>query len=176
MWKTPEKTQVCQFDGSERCPDKYPVKCIEAETLLSVEEMLSISTNNRYVQALNESRVPKPAASYVASVTIIGAGMSGASAANALVAKGFTVTMVEARNRIGGRTYTDRTSLSKPVDLGGGWIHEADGNPITDLCKKYNINTTPTDYDNNVLYWTDGTVVSQSDSDTADTMWDNIMD
>ena len=65
--------------------------------------------------------------------------MSGASAANALVAKGFTVTMVEARDRIGGRTYTDRTSLSKPVDLGGGWIHEADGNPITDLCKKYNI-------------------------------------
>jgi monoamine oxidase len=49
--------------------------------------------------------------------------MSGASAANALVAKGFTVTMVEARDRIGGRTYTDRTSLSKPVDLGGGWIH-----------------------------------------------------
>lgn len=67
-----------------------------------------------------------PAASQdssAASVTIIGAGMSGASAANALVAKGFTVTMVEARDRIGGRTYTDRTSLSKPVDLGGGWIH-----------------------------------------------------
>ena len=65
--------------------------------------------------------------------------MSGASAANALVAKGYTVTMVEARDRIGGRTHTDRTSLSKPVDLGAGWIHEAVGNPITDLCKKYNI-------------------------------------
>ncbi len=49
--------------------------------------------------------------------------MSGASATNALVAKGFTVTMVEARVRFGGRTYTDRTSITKPVDLGGGWIH-----------------------------------------------------
>ena len=65
--------------------------------------------------------------------------MSGASAANALVAKGFKVTMVEARDRIGGRTHTDRTSLSKPVDLGAGWIHEADGNPITKLCATYNI-------------------------------------
>jgi monoamine oxidase len=73
------------------------------------------------------------------SVTIIGAGMSGASAANALVAKGYSVTIVEARDRIGGRTHTDRTSLSKPVDLGAGWIHEAVGNPITSLCKKYNI-------------------------------------
>ena len=64
-----------------------------------------------------------PASANSPSVIVIGAGMSGASAANALVAKGFTVTMVEARDRIGGRTYTDRTSLSKPVDLGGGWIH-----------------------------------------------------
>ncbi len=139
MWTASEKTQICQFDGSERCPDKYPVKCIEAERLLSVEEMLSISSNNRYAHALNESRVPKPAQNAGPSVIIIGAGMSGASAANALVAKGYTVTMVEARDRIGGRTHTDRTSLSKSVDLGAGWIHEAVGNPITNLCKKYNI-------------------------------------
>ena len=53
-----------------------------------------------------------------ASVIIIGAGISGASAANVLVAKGFNVTIIEARNRIGGRIHTDRTTLSKPVDLG----------------------------------------------------------
>ena len=73
------------------------------------------------------------------SVIIIGAGMSGASAANALVAQGFNVTIVEARDRIGGRTYTDYTTLSHPVDLGAGWIHQAVGNPLTTLCANYNI-------------------------------------
>ena len=37
MWTTSERTEVCQFDGSESCPDNLPVKCIEAERLLSVE-------------------------------------------------------------------------------------------------------------------------------------------
>jgi monoamine oxidase len=73
------------------------------------------------------------------SIIIIGAGISGASAANALVAKGFSVTIIESRDRIGGRMHTDRTTLSAPADLGAGWIHKADGNPITALCKQFKI-------------------------------------
>ena len=178
MWTTSDKTEVCQFDGSESCPDKIPVKCIEAERLLSVEEMLSTTGQNRYAQALNGSRKAKPTkptTKGAPTVTIIGAGMSGSSAANALVAAGYTVTIVEARNRIGGRTWTDRKSLSKPVDLGAGWIHEADGNPITDLCKKYKIKTTPTDYENAVLYGTDGKEVTDAVSGLADKTYKDIM-
>ena len=86
-----------------------------------------------------EKRTPKPASNAAPSVIIIGAGVSGASAANALFAKGYTVTMIEARDRIGGRIQTDKTSLSGLVKIGAGWIHWGDGNPMTDLCKKYNI-------------------------------------
>jgi len=57
------------------------------------------------------------------TVTIIGAGLSGASAANALATAGFDVRIIEARDRIGGRSWTNRETLSKPVDLGAGWIH-----------------------------------------------------
>ena len=100
-------------------------------------------------ESLNDRRKPELITNSAPSVIIIGAGMSGASAANALVAKGYNVTIVEARDRIGGRTYTDRTSLSHPVDLGAGWIHEAVGNPLTNLCASYKISTAPTNYDNN---------------------------
>lgn len=131
------------------------MKCVEAERLL--EEKPTTTSYHRFAQGLNGSRTPK-----TPTVTIIGAGLAGASAANALTNAGYTVTILEARDRIGGRSWTDRKTLSKPVDLGAGWIHQEDGNPITDLCEKYNIETTTTNYDNAVLYGTDGKEVADA--------------
>ncbi len=48
---------------------------------------------------------------------VIGAGASGLSAAKQLHHMGYRVTVLEARNRVGGRTYTD-TSLTGEIDLG----------------------------------------------------------
>ncbi|KAJ1693551.1 hypothetical protein LUZ63_010249 [Rhynchospora breviuscula] len=55
-------------------------------------------------------------------IIIIGAGPSGLAAARHLHRQGFHVTVLEARDRIGGRVHTDRTSLSVPVDLGASII------------------------------------------------------
>ncbi|MEM1140860.1 MAG: FAD-dependent oxidoreductase, partial [Pseudomonadota bacterium] len=68
----------------------------------------------------------------VQSVAIIGAGMSGLSAAHALAAAGLEVTVYEARDRIGGRVWTD-TRLDVPLDLGASWIHGINGNPVLRL-------------------------------------------
>lgn len=108
-------------------------------------------------------------------VVIIGAGVSGAAAARGLVDQGFDVTVVEARGRIGGRMWTDRTTLSIPVDLGAGWIHEAKGNPITELTKQYHIQTKKTDYDNNQLYRTDGEEASDGDEKKIDKLFNEVL-
>lgn len=76
-------------------------------------------------------------------VAIIGAGMSGLTAAQALSHKGVGVTVFEARNRIGGRLWTDR-SLGVPVDLGASWIHGPRGNPLTDLANQAGLNRVRT--------------------------------
>lgn len=55
-------------------------------------------------------------------VIIVGAGPAGLTAARHLQRHGFSITVLEARDRIGGRVYTDRTSLSVPVDLGASII------------------------------------------------------
>lgn len=70
--------------------------------------------------------------------------MSGMSAAHLLAEEGCEVTVIEGRDRIGGRIQSDR-SLSIPVDLGASWIHGPKGNPITELADEIGLKRIPTD-------------------------------
>lgn len=55
-------------------------------------------------------------------VIIIGAGLSGLSAAKMLTEKGIDVRVLEARDRVGGRTHTIKQGEFGWVDLGGSYI------------------------------------------------------
>ena len=58
------------------------------------------------------------------NVIVIGAGAAGLAAASRLVERGADVTILEARDRIGGRVWTLRPqSLAVPVELGAEFTH-----------------------------------------------------
>lgn len=59
-------------------------------------------------------------------VAVVGAGVAGLSAARNLADHGFRVIVLEARGRVGGQLYTDRSFSSVPVELGAGLLHGAD--------------------------------------------------
>lgn len=56
-------------------------------------------------------------------VLVIGAGAAGIAAARSLHDAGISVTVLEARPRIGGRVYTNKKLAPHPVELGAEFIH-----------------------------------------------------
>src|SRR5437899_7738710 len=61
---------------------------------------------------------------------VVGAGAAGLGAARRLLRAGRSVLVLEGRDRIGGRAWTDGTSFSRPFDLGCHWLHGAARNPF----------------------------------------------
>jgi monoamine oxidase len=61
-------------------------------------------------------------ASREADVCVIGAGFAGLSAARHLQHGGRSVVVLEARDRAGGRIWTERLADGTPVDRGGAWL------------------------------------------------------
>ena len=84
------------------------------------------------------------------TAVVIGAGMAGAAAASDLRAAGVDVTVVEARDRVGGRIWSNE-AWGVPVELGAAWIHGTGGNPIVPLARAAGLGLVPTDYDDAVV-------------------------
>ena len=102
------------------------------------------------------------------TVAIIGAGIAGLAAARSLVDLGHTVFLLEGRDRIGGRIYTDRTTISgSTLDLGASWIHGITGNPISTLAQQAGLTTVKTDYNSTTVRNSSGSIVNVDSIDKS---------
>ena len=88
-------------------------------------------------------------------IIIIGAGAAGIGAGLRLKALGVPFIILEANDRIGGRAYTDNTSLSSKWDKGCSWFHCADINPLVDWADKLGTLYDKKDRSENALYWSE---------------------
>lgn len=70
----------------------------------------------------NPGRAARTSSGGPYDVAVIGAGYAGITAARELAAKGWRVVVLEARPRIGGRTFTSQFR-GKEVELGGSSVH-----------------------------------------------------
>lgn len=120
-----------------------------------------------------ESEIMTDPLSTSASVLVLGAGIAGLAAARALTEQGRSVIILEARNRVGGRMWTD-SSLGVPLDLGASWIHGVNGNPITKLAKQFGVKTVPTDDENSIMFNADGSEYSDVEWEETESLFEEI--
>ncbi len=75
-------------------------------------------------------------------VVVVGAGLSGLVAARALHQAGIDVVVVEAAERVGGRTLREESALGSQLDLGGQWIGH-DHERVRDLARELGFEVFP---------------------------------
>jgi monoamine oxidase len=75
-------------------------------------------------------------------VVVVGAGLAGLAAARRLVDAGAEVVVLEARDRVGGRTLTLPSADGTPIDHGGQWIGPTQDR-IAALAERFGVTTYP---------------------------------
>jgi monoamine oxidase len=78
-----------------------------------------------------------------ADVVVVGAGLAGLAAARALVRSGASVVVLEARDRVGGRTLNEDLGEGKVVEVGGEWIGPTQDR-LAALAAELGVETFPT--------------------------------
>lgn len=110
-----------------------------------------------------------------ARVVVVGAGVAGLAAARDLTDRGAKVTVLEARPRIGGRLFTDR-SLGVPFEAGAGWIHgPGRDNPIRRLADAAAARRFVTADDSLTLFDPAGRRLPDAAIHTADRRWQRLL-
>ena len=68
-------------------------------------------------------------------VAIVGAGAAGLAAARTLERSHLSVIVLEARNRLGGRSHTTILQNDIVFDVGCEWLHSADKNAFVPIAR-----------------------------------------
>ncbi|KAK2840341.1 hypothetical protein Q5P01_014081 [Channa striata] len=88
-------------------------------------------------------------------VIVVGGGISGLCAAKLLKASGLSPVVLEARDRVGGRTFTVQNKETKWVDLGGAYIGPTQ-NRILRLAREYGVKTYKVNEQENLVHYVNG--------------------
>ena len=154
------------------------MRCAPEKTLPAATRTAGTATRQPPAPTETPQSTPEPTVSpdlpRETEVLVIGAGMAGLSAARRLKELDYDVILLEARQRFGGRVWTER-SLGLPLDLGASWIHGVNGNPLTALADQVNAQRVETNYDSLTIFNTDGAELSDAEATALEADYDNLM-
>lgn len=137
------------------------------------DELPKISNNDvkdlinyyKHLKLKNNVAVKAPTNKDEPTILIIGAGLSGLTAAKELTQHGINVVLVEARDRIGGRINSIPLDNGLYVELGAQFVHGVKNNPLYSMSERYHLEVKPYTRSDWAIYDIDGHEVDKGELD-----------
>ncbi|HZG23505.1 MAG TPA: FAD-dependent oxidoreductase, partial [Chitinophagaceae bacterium] len=109
-------------------------------------------------------------------VIVLGAGFAGLAAASQLAKKGIKVTVLEARNRVGGRVFSYKVPGEELViELGAEWVGDSHDR-IKELCQEHKLELLNNQFETHLVYKGKYSAKGQwKYSDEWDKKWNSIL-
>ncbi|KAF2005756.1 FAD/NAD(P)-binding domain-containing protein [Amniculicola lignicola CBS 123094] len=143
----------------------------DPDTMTRMERDLSSSSHQEsYLEPNGDGPMIRRTPGRVPHVCVVGAGIAGLRCADILLQNGVKVTILEGRDRVGGRL-CQSSALGHAVDLGPNWIHGTHSNPILDLARETNTTTMTWDGRQSVFDHLGNAMPPKEAAENSDLVW-----
>lgn len=93
----------------------------------------------RDLSAMSPIVKPTPGSSMSVDVVVVGGGLSGLQTAHDIQRSGYSCVVLEARDRVGGKTWSQPTKGGSVIDVGAAWINDSNQSKMYALTKRFDL-------------------------------------
>lgn len=127
---------VVDYDHKNRLYRKSLIKFLNGHRPATTAIGVSALAEPEFVFEIEAYAAVRQNPTRTVDVVVVGAGLSGLRAAYDIQKAGYSCLVVEARDRVGGKTWTvDPLGEDKCVDLGAAWINDTNQSYVYELGK-----------------------------------------
>ena len=143
---------VVNYDVENRTYRKHLVKFLDGHRPATTMVPVSKLAEPGYIFEIEAYAAVKQFPRQDVDVVVVGAGLSGLKAAYDVQKADYSCLVVEARDRVGGKTWSvDPLGEDKYVDVGAAWINDTNQTKIWELVKSLGLSTATQNTKGNVV-------------------------
>lgn len=143
---------IVNYDPENRRHKPHLLKFLKGHRPASTLVPVTALAIPEYLFEVEATAVVAQSPTKTVDVVVVGAGLSGLKAAYDLQQAGVSCVVVEARDRVGGKTWSvEAAGEGKVVDLGAAWINDTNQEKVHALTKKLGLQTVIQNSKGNVV-------------------------